>query len=118
MQACRKDTEFPLLGIHRDHGLLPPLELLDPPVDVLELSIAVGMPFPFAGLAIGLKAVIPLFQQTTDRVVTDPMTQTNQFVSEVARTLAGPQEWGLRVATAGRLKQGLQVLEQSRVLLA
>ena len=84
--------QFLRLGVDRHDGLSSLLERLDPPIDVLELGIPIGMVAPFSGLAVGLKTIIHLLEQPGDRIVTDLMPLMDQFVRQVIGTLAGPLE--------------------------
>src|SRR4029077_4859992 len=58
--------QFLLLGIDRDHRLAGGLERDDLPVDVFEMSGAVGMMAAFLGLAIDLPTIAKAFQKFGD----------------------------------------------------
>ena len=109
--------QFPLFRVHGHDGLPSPLESTHLPVDVLELGVAIRMRRPFAGLAVGLQAVIQVVEQGGHCPVADAVALAFQFLGQVAGTLARPAERGLRIAAGGRLDEGFEVLDQGGVRL-
>jgi hypothetical protein len=59
-----------LFGVHGDHRLSAPLELLGALRDVLELRVAIRVLGPLARLAIGLKAVAQVVQHLAHGLMT------------------------------------------------
>ena len=60
-----------LLGVHRDHGQAPPQTPFHFPVQMLKLSIAIGMIRPFLRFAIALQAIAQRVKQIRDYLMTD-----------------------------------------------
>ena len=80
--------QFPLLRVHGHDRLTRPLEGTHLAVNVLELGVAIRMRRPFAGLAVGLQAVIQAVQQGGHRSVADAVALTLEFLGQVAGALA------------------------------
>jgi hypothetical protein len=106
-----------LLGIHGDDRLPLLLIRLDTPVDMLELSITVGMITTFDRLAIRLEAVPRGVEQPVDRPLAHAMPLGLEFGRQVGRTLARPPQWRHRVATGHRIDQDLEGTLELRVVL-
>ncbi len=109
--------QFLLFRIYRDHGLTVSLERLDPGIDLLKLSIAVGVGCRYPSLAIGLEAVTQLVKQRRHRPLTDLMALAGQFFGKVTGTLAGPQQRGHGITPGIGLQDNLQVLSKAWVRL-
>src|SRR5580700_11678788 len=105
-----------LLGIHRDDRLTLPQEASDLAVDMFKLSIAIRMRRAFQSLGVCLPAIAQLVQQLGHQTVADAVTTTAQFLGQSAHALASPAQRRLRVTTAQRLDQLLQIPHQRRVL--
>jgi hypothetical protein len=58
--------------------LTAPLEPPDTPVDVLELGVAIGVVVSLLGLAIGLEAIADVLEDAADRIMTDPVTESDE----------------------------------------
>ena len=107
--------QFLLFRVDRDHRLPTLLEARRLGVDVLELSIAIGMLVAFARLAVGLQAVAGFVQQPRHRTIADPMALTGQLRRQPASALAGPTQGRHRIAPRQRFQQRLQGGNQRRV---
>src|SRR5271165_1887403 len=107
-----------LLGIHRDDRLTQPQEASDLAVDMLKLSVPIRMRRAFQSLGVCLQAIAQLVQQLGHQTVADAVTTTAQaqFLGQFAHALASPAQRRLRVTTAQRLDQLLQIPHQRRVL--
>ena len=108
-------SQFFLLGVHRDHRLAAPLELLGAPGDVLELRIAIRVPGPLSRLAIDLQAIAQMLQHFAHGLMTDRVSLATQLGRQRAHALAGPAQWRHRMASGGRLHQLLQRRAQPRI---
>src|SRR6266849_5953217 len=106
---------FLLLGIDRDRWLALTLLRQHPPVDVAELTVPVWVTFAFSGLPVRLQAITCLLQQTAYGRGTDGMALSGQFLGQPARTLTGPAQRRLRVATTFRFHQAFQTRPQIRL---
>ena len=104
------------LGVNRNYWLPQGLEGAPPPVDMLELRIAVRMLGAFQRLAVGLQAVAQLVQQPVDRTLAHRMAGAPQVLSQPRRAAAGPQQRPHRVAAGDRVDQPLQRLHQVRIV--
>ena len=109
--------QFLLFRVDRDDRLTAPLEGPHPPVDVLELGVAIGMVVSFLGLAVGLQAVPQVVQQGGDGLVAHGMALAAQFLGQFPGALGGPAQGRLRIAAGGRFDQGLQGGEEGRVVV-
>ena len=69
----------------------------------------------FAGLSVGLQAVVELTQQIANDIVADTMPHHPERFGQIAQAAAGPQQWRLRVAPCRRFHQAAQVGQQSRI---
>lgn len=107
--------QFLLLGVDRDHRLARRLMALDAGVEVLELGIAIHMLRAFQRLAVGLQAVAQFVQQFCDPYMTDRMPLRTQRLGQRACALAGPAQRRIRIATAQRFDQPLQIAAQRRI---
>jgi hypothetical protein len=103
-----------LLGIDRHHRLSQPLKRLDPPVDVLELGVPVGVIAPLDRLAVGLETVAEGMQKPVDRPLTGTIPLRPEFGRQLGRTLTGPPQGRHRVTTGARIDQILQGQEELR----
>ena len=103
-----------LLGIDRHYRLSQPLERLDPPVDVLELGVPVGVIAPLDRLAVGLEAVAEGMQQPVDRPLTGTISFRPEFGRQLGCTLTCPQQGRHRITTGARIDQILQGEEEFR----
>src|SRR5258707_9530646 len=83
---------------------------------MLKLSIAIRMRRAFQSLGVCLQAIAQLVQQLGYQTVADAVTTTAQFLGQFAHALASPAQRRLRVTTAQRLDQPLQIPHQRRVL--
>src|SRR5512132_3198851 len=108
--------QFFLLRVDRDDWLAPVLKVPHPCSDVLKLGVAIRMLGAFARLASALQAVTGRVEQLTHQLRTDLVPLGLQLHSETPDAFAGPAQGRLRVASGGRLDEGLQVPEQRRVL--
>src|SRR5215212_2911760 len=79
-----------LLCVDRDHRFAGSLERLHLGVDVLELSVAVGMVGAFARLGIGLQTEAQTLEQTANQLLTRGEAQLSQRRGEMALALAHP----------------------------
>ena len=101
---------------NRNYRLPQGLKGAYPPVDMLELRIAVGMLGAFQRLAVGLQAVAQLVQQPIDRPLAHRMAGAAQVLSQPCRAAASPQQRAHRVAPGHRVDQPLQRLHQFRIV--
>jgi len=106
-----------LLGIDRDHGLILPLKRLGSPIDILELGIPIRMTFALDRLAIGLKAVAQVVEQSVDRPLADDVSSAPKTIGQLMRTLARPPQRRHRIATSHGINQGFQFTKQIRVMI-
>jgi hypothetical protein len=106
-----------LFGVHGDNRLAPSQAPLHLPVQMLKLSVAVGMIRPFFGLAVGLQAVAQRVQQIRHHLMTDPMLQPCQFGGQLADALARPPQRRFRIAPRSRFQQPLQIGLQRAILV-
>jgi hypothetical protein len=109
--------QFLLFCVYRDHGLLLLLKRSHLPVDVLELSIAVGVRRTFPHLAVGLQAVTTLLQQHRHGTIRDRMVLLRQFLGQFGSALAGPTQRGHGIAARRGVDQPFQSLQQTRIRL-
>jgi hypothetical protein len=75
-----------LLRVDGDYRLPGSLERLDLGVDMLELSVAVGVVGTFAGLAVGLQAEVETLQQPPDQLLTGDEAPLGQRRGEMVNT--------------------------------
>src|SRR5262249_35114017 len=106
-----------VVGSDPPHGWPPPLERLDPPVDVPELGVPVGMILSLDRLAVGLEAVAEGVQEPVDRPLASGVPARRQLRRQLVGALAGPPQGRHRVTTGDRVDQGLQRTEELRVVL-
>jgi hypothetical protein len=109
--------QFPLLGVHRDHGLVPLLEPSDAAIDVPELGVAIGMVAPLLGLAIGREAIADLLEQARDGVMADVMAEGHQCFGQVASALGGPEQGCFGVPTGVGFEERVEVVEEFGVAI-
>jgi hypothetical protein len=107
--------QFLLLGVHRDHRLAAALERPSARGDVLELTIAVGVLRPFAGLARRLQVVVQVMQQLGHLASADGVPLVTQRRRQLGGALARPAQGRLGIAAGHRVDQPLQVASQGRV---
>ena len=69
----------------------------------------------FAGLSVGLQAVVELTQQIANDIVADTMPHHPERFGQIAQAAAGPQQWRLRVAPCRRFRQAAQLGQQARI---
>src|SRR6266446_6313115 len=105
-----------LLGVHRDHGLIPLLELGHLSVDVFKLGIAVRVRLALARLAVGLQAVVELMEQVSHGPLTDLIAILPELLGQFPGTLAGPPQGRHGIAAGGRVHEQFERGEQSRIL--
>ena len=101
---------------HRHYRLPQALKGTHPPVDVVELRVAVRMLLAFQRLAVGLQAVAQLVQQPVHRPFADRVTGSGQFRRQARRAAAGPQQRPHRVAAGDRIDQPLQRVRQGLIM--
>ena len=77
-------------------------------VDMLELSVAIGVVGTFAGLAVGLQAEVETFQQPANQLLTGDEAPLGQRRGEMALAQADPPQRSLRVTADRRLHQFIQ----------
>src|SRR5205807_3205416 len=83
----------------------------------VELSIPVWMGAAFARLAIALKAVAGISQQSSHCPGRDRVALTPEFLSQLPNALAGPAQWRFWITARRGFDQCLQRLQQPRVFL-
>jgi len=106
-------NQFLLLGIDRNRRLILGQRRVDRLVEVLELSVAVGMMQSFAGLAVRLKAIAAGAQYRADAGMTDTMTQIVQGSGDLPKALDRPAQRLLGIAALRRSDDPLEILDQS-----
>jgi hypothetical protein len=104
-----------LLGVHRDHRLLPVQCMGHTSVDVGELRVPIRMSVPLARLAVGLEAEPLLLEQFAHNRVTDRVTKRAQLCRQAALALAGPTQRRHRIATFVRRDQPQQIIHKTRI---
>ena len=109
--------QFLLFRVHRDNRLALSLKELNLLVNLLKLSVAIGMLFSFARFTIGLQAISRFVQQLGNRARPDGMIFLRQFLGQAIRTLTCPPQWRLRIASRHRLDQGFQCIDQIRIVV-
>src|SRR3984885_11406642 len=108
---------FLLLGVDRDHRLAGSLERLHLGIDVLELSVTVGMAGAFARLRIGLQAEAQTLQQSTNQLLARAEAQVGQRRGQMALALAHPHQGSFRIAADRGLHQVIQAFQKPRLCL-
>ena len=81
-------------------------------IDVFELSIPVGMLFPFDRLIVSLKTVAHPTEKSAYQATAGRISQTLQLTRKTVRTLAGPAQRRHRVADRQRLHKIFQLGRQ------
>ena len=109
--------EFLFLGVDRNRWLSRGDGRLHLFVDVAKLRVAVGMVPSLQSLAIALKAVSHIAQQTGHNVMTHTVTQVLQPGREIAQALGRPQQGIHRIAARHGIHQKLEVAKQRGILL-
>src|SRR5580698_395029 len=71
-------NKFFLLGVNRDDGLASSLECLHFGIDVLELSVTVGMAGAFACFCIGLQTEAQTLQEAANQLLASVEAQVGQ----------------------------------------
>src|SRR4051794_22826295 len=71
----------------------------------------------FPGLAGRLETVAKVRQKVTDTPLADLMALLGQFPRQPRRALARPAQRRLRIASGGRLNQGIKVAQKGRILV-
>lgn len=99
----------------RNYRLPQGLEGAYPPVDVLELCIAVSMLGAFQRLAVGLQAVAQLVQQPVDRPLAHRMAGAPQVLSQPRRTAAVDDRNSGAVETYGQGSEERGVVDQGHL---
>src|SRR5580692_5716827 len=84
------------------------LECFHRGIDMLELSVAVGVVGSFARLVVGLQAEVETLQQAADQLLTGDEASLGQRRGEMALAQADPPQRSLRVTADRRLHQFLQ----------
>jgi hypothetical protein len=107
--------QFLLFRVDRDDWLSSILEGPYLVVDVFELGIAIRMGRPLKGLAIRLKTISQVLKHSSDSMMADTMALTDEGLGQIPRTLAGPSQGRLRIATCGRFDQCFEGLKQGLV---
>src|SRR5580700_3713409 len=97
-----------LLRVDGDHRLPGGLECFHLGVDMLELSVAIGVVGTFAGLAVGLQAEVETFQQPANQLLTGDEAPLGQRRGEMALAQADPPQRSLGVTADRRLHQFIQ----------
>jgi len=93
------------------------LERPDPPIDVLELGVPVGVALALDRLAVGLEAIAQGVQEPVDRPLAGGMPPGLEPLGQLGGTLARPPQRRHRVATGHGIDQGFEVTQQVRVLI-
>jgi hypothetical protein len=76
-------NEFLLLGVHRDNGTSLLQEAANLAIQMLKLSVAIGMSRSFLqSFYVGLQAVSNFCQQSRHRIMADPITLLGQGISQ------------------------------------
>src|ERR1700737_4097789 len=104
--------QFLLFCVHRNDRQPLLQELLGLGMDILKLSIAVGMLFALQGLDVTLQTIPHLMEKLGHLSVADTIPLPLQLLGQMACTLAGPSQERFRVTSSHRLHQLLQCLEQ------
>jgi hypothetical protein len=86
-------------------------------VDDGELGVPVGVIGAFLGLAVGVQAEPPGFQQLAHHRVADLVPEFAQSRGERAQALAGPAQRRHRIAAAVGLHERLEIAQQRRIAL-
>jgi hypothetical protein len=107
-----------LLGIDTDHRLTGGERSLRDRIDVLKLSLAVGVGGALAGFDVGLQAVAQQPQQFRDRREMHGVALLTQRRREIPDALGRPDQQRLRIATTASLDQSLEIFQQRRVEIA
>jgi hypothetical protein len=107
--------QFLLLGVHRDRRLRLALACPHPPIDILELGVAVGMSRALLGLAVALQAIARPLEQGGYGALGDRVVFAGQLLRQVGRALAGPQQRRFGMAAGGRFEQRFQGLLKMRI---
>src|SRR3954467_15281807 len=107
--------QFLLLGVDGNHRITNRLVLRRPASDLGELGVPVRMAFP--GLAGRLETVAKVGEKVTDTPLADLMAPLGQFLRQPRRALARPAQRRLRIASGGRLNQGIKVAQKGRILV-
>ena len=84
-------------------------------VDVPELGVSVDVIGPLLGFPIALQAILLLMQKLGDFGVADGVLLSRQCSGNIARALADPAQWRLRVATGLILNERLEGLNKGRI---
>src|SRR6187455_660581 len=109
--------QFLLLGVDRNHRITSRLVLRRPASDMGELGVPVRMVAAFPGLAGRLETVAKVREKVTDTPLADLMAPLGQFLRQPRRALARPAQRRLRIASGGRLNQGIKVAQKGRILV-
>src|SRR6202034_398684 len=107
-----------LLGVHRNHGVVAAQTPLYLPVQMLKLSVAVGVVGALLRLPVGLQTVAQFMQQIGHNLMADLMLHSFQFRGQLTHALAGPTERRLRIPARGGFQERLQIGLQRRILVA
>src|SRR5207342_2610736 len=107
--------QFLFLRVDRDRRLAGGECGLHPGIDVLELRIAVGMLRAFAGLAVGLTAIVQLAQQRANQLLAHHEALLAQRSGDVALAAADPAQRRLRIAADRVLDQLFERRPQPRL---
>ena len=107
---------FLLLGVHRNDGLAPFLEVLRFLVYERELRVAIGMVSSLLRFPVRLERIPHARQFFRHRDVADPFPSRIERVGYLSRALAAPQERALGISPRGRLHLGFYVFRQRGIL--
>ena len=91
------------------------LERLHFGIDVLELSVSVGMAGTFARLCVGLQAEAQTLQQSANQLLARAEAQISQRRGQMTLTLAHPQQGRLWIAADRGLHQVMQGFQKPRL---
>src|SRR4029450_4736571 len=109
--------QFLLLGVDGNHRITSRLVLRRPASDLGELGVPVRMVAAFPGLAGRLETVAKVGEKVTDTPLADLMALLGQFPRQPRRALARPAPRRPRIASGGRLNQGIKVTQKRRILV-
>src|SRR6266849_2635155 len=82
--------QLPLFGVHAQHRIAAPFELIPLPTEIAELAVTVGRRPGGHRLAIGAQGILHLPQQSPDRVAADSNPQPLELSSDRVGGFPGP----------------------------
>ena len=104
-----------LFRIHRDHRLPALLKLFDRAIDVLKLSVAIGVQAAFLRFAIALQTLTSGLHQSSQCTCADGMPLFHELTRERVGALTSPTQRRLGIATTYRIDQQFQSCRQFRI---